>query len=186
LIIDPPAHLPSQGRLGYTLVPFWAELHRSRAVADPLPRPMVTRSKTSPPAGPTLHSLLNQANRQATTELRRRVGAEGIPAEFWRALEVLVDERGRSMSELAELTGMQLPAMSKLVDRMTEAALVQRSADPLDQRRVILHISDFGLQKVAALQDEMREHRDRLDRTFGPERQAQLRELLDAFIQAHR
>jgi uncharacterized protein YbjT (DUF2867 family) len=70
--------------------------------------------------------------------------------------------------------------------RLTEAALVQRSADPLDQRRVILHISDFGLQKVAALQDEMREHRDRLGRAFGPERQAQLRELLDAFIQAHR
>jgi len=153
---------------------------------DPQLRIMATRSKKNSLIGPTLHSLLNQANRQATTELRRMVGAEGIPVEFWRALEVLADERGRSMSELAEQTGMQLPAVSKLVDRMTEVALVQRSADPGDQRRVILHISDFGLQKVAALQDEMRQHRDRLGRAFGPERQAQLRELLDAFIQAHR
>ena len=53
---------------------------------------MATRSKKPPPTGQTLHSLLNQANRQAITELRRMVGAEGIPVEFWRALEV----RGRA------------------------------------------------------------------------------------------
>lgn len=147
---------------------------------------MATRSKKPLPTGPTLHSLLNQANRQATTELRRMAGAEGIPVEFWRALEVLADEHGRSMSELAEQTGMQLPAISKLVDRLTEAALVQRSADPADQRRVILHISDFGLQKASALERDVRQHRDRIGRAFGPERQAQLTELLQDFIRAHR
>ncbi len=96
------------------------------------------------------------------------MSSEGLPVEFWRVLEVLADERGRSMSELAAETGMQLPATSKLVDRMTEAALVQRSADPADQRRVILHVSDFGLQKVAALERDVREHRDRIGRAFGP------------------
>jgi DNA-binding MarR family transcriptional regulator len=138
------------------------------------------------PSGPSLHSLLNQAHREATSELRRMVSAEGLPVEFWRVLEVLADERGRSMSELAEQTGMQLPATCKLVDRMTEAALIQRSADPRDQRRVILHISDFGLNKVAALRDDVRDHRDRIERSFGSEREAQLRELLSQFIRAHR
>lgn len=143
------------------------------------------RSPRTPAAGPSLHGLLNQAHRQATSELRRMVGAEGLPVEFWRVLEVLADERGRSMSELAEQAGMQLPATSKLVDRMTEAALIQRSIDPADQRRVILHVSDFGLQKVAALRDDLRAHRGRISRSFGPEREAQLRALLAEFIQAH-
>jgi DNA-binding MarR family transcriptional regulator len=69
---------------------------------------------------------------------------------------------------------------------MTEAALVQRSADPADQRRVILHISDFGLQKASALERDVRQPRDRIGRAFGPERQAQLTELLQDFIRAHR
>ncbi len=147
---------------------------------------MASRRSKSAATGPNLHSLLNQANREATSEMRRMTSAEGLPVEFWRVLEVLADERGRSMSELATATGMQLPATSKLVDRMTEAALVQRSADPADQRRVILHISDFGLQKVAALERDVRQHRDRIGRAFGPERQAQLTELLQDFIRAHR
>lgn len=142
--------------------------------------------KVLQPPEPALHSLLNQASREATSELRRVVGAQGIPVEFWRALEVLADERGRSMSELAGETGMQLPAISKLVDRMTEAALVQRSADPLDHRRVIIHISDFGLQKVATLGSGIQAHRSRIGRVFGPKEEAQLKRLLRDFIRAHR
>lgn len=144
-------------------------------------KPRHTRAPAS-----SLHSLLTQASRQMTSDLRRVVGAEGLPVEFWRVLEVLADERGRSMSKLAEEAGMQLPAMSKLVDRMTEAALVQRSADPLDQRRVILHISDFGLQKVSALGADIRHHRGRIESSFSVEREEQLRALLSDFIKAHR
>jgi DNA-binding MarR family transcriptional regulator len=147
---------------------------------------MATRRKKPASSGPSLHNLLNQAYREATSEMRRMMSSEGLPVEFWRVLEVLADERGRSMSELAAEMGMQLPATSKLVDRMTEAALVQRSADPADQRRVILHISDFGLQKASALERDVRPHRDRIGRAFGPERQAQLTELLQDFIRAHR
>lgn len=121
-----------------------------------------------------------------TSELRRVVSAEGLPVEFWRVLEALADERGRSMSELAEQIGMQMPATSKVVDRMVEAALIQRSADPADQRRVILHISDFGIQKFGALGAEMREHRSRLETAFGVRQEERLRQLLKAFIEAHR
>ena len=69
---------------------------------------------------------------------------------------------------------------------MIDAALIQRSADPADQRRVILHISDFGLQKVAALGDDVKAQRAGAERAFGADREAQLRALLDEFIRAHR
>ena len=146
----------------------------------------MARRRSAAPAKPSLHSLLNQASRQMTSDLRRVVGSEGLPVEFWRVLEVLADECGRSMSELAAATGMQLPATSKVVDRMTDAALIQRSADPADQRRVILHISDFGIQKFAALGADIREHRSRLEGAFSPQQEDRLRRLLAEFIQAHR
>jgi DNA-binding MarR family transcriptional regulator len=149
------------------------------------PKPIVKRRRGRA-AGPSLHSLLSQASRRVTTDLRRVVGAEGLPVEFWRVLEVLADERGHTMSELAEQAGMQMPATSKLIDRMTEAALVQRSADPEDQRRVILHISDFGLLKFQALGADVELHRSRIETTFGARREEQLRTLLQDFIQAHR
>lgn len=144
------------------------------------------RRRTRSAAGPSLHSLLSQASRRVTSDLRRVVGAEGLPVEFWRILEVLADERGHTMTELAKQAGMQLSATSKLVDRMTEAALVQRSADPEDQRRVILHISDFGLQRFLDLGADVRQHRSRLESSFGAEREEQLRELLSDFIRVHR
>ena len=146
---------------------------------------MATR-RNATPVTPSLHSLLNQASRRMTSELRRVVSAEGLPVEFWRVLEALADERGRSMSELAEQIGMQMPATSKVVDRMVEAALIQRSAGSADQRRVILHISDFGIQKFGALGAEMREHRSRLETAFGVRQEERLRQLLKAFIEAHR
>lgn len=133
---------------------------------------------------PSLHNLLNEANRRVTSDLRRVVGAKGVPVEFWRVLEVMADERGRSMSELAEESGMQMPATSKLVDRMTDAALLQRSIDLEDHRRVILHISDFGLEKVRALTDDIQRQRDRLEVQFSASREKQLRELLADFIRA--
>lgn len=148
--------------------------------------PAVTRRKKFDASDPSLPNLLNQANRRMTSELRRIVGAEGLPAEFWRVLDIMADEHGRSMSELAHAAGMQMPATSKLVDRMVEAALLQRSADPNDHRRVMLHISDFGLLKVAALSKDVREHRARIGRAFGPDRQSALRALLQDFIRAHR
>ncbi len=132
-----------------------------------------------------LDALLGQANRQVTTALRRTLAASGLPVEFWRVLEVLADERGRTMSELAHDTGMQLPATSKVIDRMVDAALVQRSADPADQRRVILHVSDFGLQKVATLDQDVRGRRDQVQSRFGAEREKQLRLLLQDFILAN-
>lgn len=141
-----------------------------------------------PPARPSeisLDALLGQAKRQVTASLRRTLAAEGLPVEFWRVLEVLADEHGRTMSELAQQIGMQLPATSKIVDRMVDAALVQRSADPADQRRVILHVSDFGLQKVAALHADVRDRRDRVQSRFGAGREKQLRALLTEFIRAN-
>lgn len=164
--------------LSSPLLPFQSSATRRNTVS-------AASKKTSHATGPTLHSLLNQANRQATSELRRVVGSEGVPVEFWRVLEVLADERGRSMSELAEETGMLMPATSKLVDRMAEAALIQRSADPRDQRRVILHISDFGLEKVATLSAGISQHRTRIRRGFDSTRELQLKRLLQDFIDAH-
>ena len=78
--------------------------------------------------------LLAQANRKMTAQLESALSDEGVQIEHWRILEILSDEQGRSMGELAELVLMNHPALTKTIDRMVSRALVHRRADPVDSR----------------------------------------------------
>lgn len=47
--------------------------------------------------------LLASANRRMRLGLAQSIAAEDVTEEHWRILQVLSDEQGRSMGELAEL-----------------------------------------------------------------------------------
>jgi len=140
------------------------------------------RTKKNSSSTPSLQTLLSEASRKATADLERVLRPKGVPVEYWRVLEVLADENGRSMSALADAVSMRLPTLSKLVDRLVADALVQRAADPQDLRRVLVYISDPGLQLVTALRDKVRRQRSALDALLGQEHGAALKRLLAAFI----
>lgn len=131
---------------------------------------------------PSLQTLLSKASRRATADLERVLHPEGIPVEFWRVLEVLADESGRSMSALAEAVSMKLPSLSKLVDRMVANALVQRAPDPHDNRRVLVYISDVGLARVRRLEGTVQRQRLSLESSLGRADGRELRRLLEAFL----
>jgi DNA-binding MarR family transcriptional regulator len=131
---------------------------------------------------PPLQALLSEASRRATADLERVLHPEGIPVEFWRVLEVLADESGRSMSALADAVSMKLPSLSKLVDRMVANALVQRAPDPEDNRRVLVYISDVGLARVRRLEATVQRQRLSLESSLGRANGRELRRLLEAFI----
>ena len=133
-------------------------------------------------AAPSLQSLLSEASRKATADLERVLRPKGVPVEYWRVLEVLADESGRPMTALAEAISMRLPTLSKLIDRMVADALVQRAPDPQDLRRVLVYISDPGLQLVTGLRDKVRRQRFALESLLGEEHGAALKRLLAAFI----
>lgn len=97
----------------------------------------------------SLPYLLAQAHRNVHGALDRVLREENVPVEQWRILTVLSDGEGRAMSELSRQVLMNLPALSKTVDRMVSAALVHRKQDPVDSRRVLVFITDFGLELVA-------------------------------------
>jgi MarR family transcriptional regulator, organic hydroperoxide resistance regulator len=141
-----------------------------------------TRTRKNNSSALSLQSLLSEASRKATADLERVLRPKGVPVEYWRVLEVLADENGRSMSALADAVSMRLPTLSKLVDRLVADALVQRAADPEDLRRVLVYISDPGLQLVTGLRERVRRQRSALEASLGQEHGAALKRLLAAFI----
>ncbi|MBC7726843.1 MAG: MarR family transcriptional regulator [Microbacteriaceae bacterium] len=127
--------------------------------------------------------LLASANRRMHIGLVQSIAAEEVTEEQWRILQVLSDERGRSMGDLAELVLMNHPALTKNIDRLVSRNLVQRAADAQDNRKVLVYISDLGLEVVSRLKKSVDAHHGALEVTMGPRKVEQLKKLLKCFIE---
>ena len=129
-----------------------------------------------------LSVLLASANRQMRIGLTNSIGDEEFTEEHWRILQVLSDEQGRSMGELAERVLMNGPALTKNIDKLVSRGVVQRAADAVDNRKVLVFISDLGLETVARLKKRVDAHHDSLEEALGPRKTSQLKRLLESFI----
>lgn len=126
----------------------------------------------------SLPYLLAQAHRAVHGELDAALKQENLPVEHWRVLRALDDGQGRTMSELSKLVLMTMSALSKVVDRMASRALVHRKQDAEDQRRVLVYISDFGLELLARCDDHLSPVQASLETRLNPDDAAQLNGLL--------
>lgn len=129
-----------------------------------------------------LSYLLASANRQMRIGLTNSIGDEEFSEEHWRILQVLSDEKGRSMGELAERVLMNGPALTKNIDKLVSRGVVQRAADTVDNRKVLVFISDLGLDTVARLKRRVDAHHESLETALGPRKTSQLKRLLETFI----
>lgn len=137
---------------------------------------------TDEPYADQLPYLLAQANRHVHGDLQSLLKSKDMPVEQWRILRVLSDGRGRSMGELAKAVLMNHPALTKTIDRMIMRALVHRRHDPEDNRRVLVHISEFGAELAAQCEDRIARYEDALAERLGPRNAAQLRKLLHTLV----
>lgn len=129
-----------------------------------------------------LSYLLASANRRVHVGLTRSIATEEVIEEHWRILHVLSDERGRSMGDLAELVLLNSPALTKNIDKLVSKGLVQRAADAQDSRRVLVYISDLGLETFARLNKTVDAHHQTMTRILGARKTEQLKRLLETFI----
>ena len=51
-----------------------------------------------------------------------------------------------------------------------------------DNRKVLVFISDFGLEVVARLKERVDAHHDSIEEALGPRKTSQLKRLLESFI----
>lgn len=70
------------------------------------------------------------------------------------ALAVVDARGGCSMSELARDLGLPSPLATRVADELVTRRLVERDADPLDRRRVLLRITARGRKALADVHEE--------------------------------
>jgi MarR family transcriptional regulator, organic hydroperoxide resistance regulator len=118
--------------------------------------------------------------------ISQSIGDDEFNEEHWRILHVLSDEEGRSMGELAELVLLNGPALTKNIDKLVSRGVVQRAADDEDNRRVLVFISDLGLDVVARLRKRVDAHHETIEEALGPRKTLQLKKLLENLIDESR
>lgn len=127
--------------------------------------------------------LLASAQRRMRLSLIKSIGDEEFNEEHWRILHVLSDEQGHPMGELAERVLLSNPALTKNVDKLVARGLVQRAADANDNRRVLVFISDLGLEVVERLTERVAAHQSGVESVLGARKTAQLKKLLETFLE---
>jgi len=133
-----------------------------------------------------LSYLLASAHRHMRIGISNSIGDDEFTEEHWRILHVLSDEAGRSMGQLAELALLNGPALTKNIDKLVSRGLVQRAADTEDSRRVLVFISDLGLDAVGRLKKRVDAHHETIEDALGPRSTTQLKRLLEKLIKESR
>ena len=90
------------------------------------------------------------------------------------------------MGDLAERVLLNGPALTKNIDRLVSRGLVQRAADAHDSRKVLVFISDLGLEVVARLRERVDAHHSSIEEALGARKTLQLKRLLESFIDESR
>jgi DNA-binding MarR family transcriptional regulator len=125
--------------------------------------------------------LLARASAQASAQFHDTVKAAGLGVAEWRVLGSLWG-RSATIGELAAMTLLQQPTLTKLVDRMAEAGLVERRRETGDRRRVSVAITARGRGLAARLIPRARAHEDRILGTYAADEAAALKRALKDLI----
>jgi DNA-binding MarR family transcriptional regulator len=132
--------------------------------------------------------LLDQLQ-QLTAELRGQfflqLGPQlpGLTAMHGRLLLLIAGKSGTTAQQLAELLRRDKAQMTRLVNDLQQAALVQRHTDPLDARRQLLYLTEQGQQIAAGLKGKKRQIASKMLKGLTGEQQQQMAELLKLMYQ---
>ncbi len=92
-----------------------------------------------------LSALLARASTLVSTEFHNHLRRKGVPVPVWRVLATLADGDGMIVNDLAAITLLKQPTLTKLLDRMA------RDAHD-DRRKTQVCLTPTALEDVVGLQ----------------------------------
>ena len=96
------------------------------------------------PAPRSLGRMLNFATGECNALCQAMLSPHGLSLPQWVLMSALWREDGLTIGDLAAYTGNNAPATSRIVDRMIEKGLLNRTADRQDRRSVRITLTSDG------------------------------------------
>ncbi len=122
--------------------------------------------------------LLTQVSRLLRRSFDERARAIGVSRPQWQMLTNLVRNPGIHQAGLAELLEVEPITAARMIDRLEDAGLVERRADPADRRTWRVHPTEKGKSLLEALQPSARETLEEALDGIPPAEQERLLKLL--------
>ena len=132
-----------------------------------------------------LPALLAQASHLISGEFHRIVTRKGFTVSEWRVLASLSGSEQKSIGDLARMSVMKQPTLTRVLDRMEGRGLVRRVAHESDRRITLVAITATGNRQVADLIELANEHEHRVLEPFGIARSLELKKTLKQMIELH-
>lgn len=97
-------------------------------------------------------TVLAQVARLMRRAFDERAREIGVTRPQWQVLSVLLRHEGLKQGGLADILEVEPITAGRMIDRMQDAGLVERRADPADRRAWRLYLTDRGREITANLQ----------------------------------
>ena len=88
----------------------------------------------------------------------RRAASLGVTGAQWKVMLKLTLKPGLRQTELADMLEIEPITLSRIIDRLQDAELVERASDPADRRAWRLHVTAKAgpiVEKLKAIAGEM-------------------------------
>jgi DNA-binding MarR family transcriptional regulator len=129
-----------------------------------------------------LIQLISGVNRRLEQTVAARLKPAGVPIEQYRVLMALGEENGLPMGELAARVFVDSPTLTKIIDRMVANADVYRAPAPGDRRKVLVFLSEKGIETLAHLRGLVEGPEEKLLGQFDRGDATRLRSLLKGLL----
>jgi DNA-binding MarR family transcriptional regulator len=91
-----------------------------------------------------------------------------------------------NIGQLAQITTMKQPTVTRVLDRMQARGLIERLPSGGDRRVTLVRITPAGTRLVSQLIPQAQEHERRVLEPFGRQRSEDLKATLRKLIELHR
>ncbi len=95
--------------------------------------------------------LLGDAARLLRRAFDERARTMGVTRPQWRVLALLKRFDGSTQVTIADMLEVEPITLGRMIDRLQDAGLVERRADPKDRRAWRLHLTAKGRAKITEL-----------------------------------
>jgi DNA-binding MarR family transcriptional regulator len=126
--------------------------------------------------------LINQVTAYTNRMLREAFKSKKITISRWRMLAITASLGPQNIGELCELSSMEQPTVSRVVDQMERDGLVVRRSLPSDNRIVRVHVTPAGSALFKKLLPIALRIADQLTRDFTPTERAMALRVLRRMI----
>lgn len=130
----------------------------------------------------SLPILLLRTREAVMRHFRPMLAAHGLTEQQWRVLRVLDEQATLDVTQVAELSCLLRPSLTRISRALQEEGLIEAFHDPKDRRRTLLRISDKGRALVLELTPRSQAIYAELDGMIGEGKVSETVEMLESLL----